>query len=1094
MIKKILIFIIPIVLVFAYGFKPKDRPEPKSKNNGIAPYRIIQNPSEITNTSSVKLEANQISTWFRNNGSFNRDPSTGNSGFEWPKGSSKFARYASGLWIGAVVGNDTLVCIAEYDYEYLSGNIPVLGGPPTGANDPNFIIYNISPSDTSQYQAWRTIASQQGAYLDSNGNPYLLGDQTQFYSYTDGYAAAHANNAGSTAPLGAVILQTNWSYAANGPLSNMSFSEFRIINRSNTPWTKTYIAVWTDDDLGNATDDAVAVDTLLNLGITYNFGASDGSYGTAPPAVGYDYFRGPLVPSPGDTVKYFEPPGSNKLIVKPNFKELGLTAFAVYSNGLIGASDPANYIQTYNNLQGFKSDGSSWINPATNLPSVFPFSGNPETGAGWNMTDGNDRRFMQCSGPITVNPNDTQSIVVAQLITRSTSTNLASVTKLKNLSLSAQRIFDNNFAIPASPPSPVTSSYAPGNGRVYLSWGDINEKTIIPNKLSGGIYKFQGYNIYAVRTGTNGTTESDRVLINTFDLIDGIGDIQDSIFSEQYGTYIYTTVQKGNNTGISRYIVIDKDYFNNSFIISGTPYKFAVTAYMYDSLANLERNLTTRVIESPITSSLITVTPQTLAPGTIVSYNVGDTVNTNRRDLGAMPLVIEPLNLLNANYNAVFGGTNALPTWTLTRTLNGSSTVLVNNSTDFTGTQDTAQTVDGFLPVFQTVKDSGLIVDPLQGALDIDGFKGYTRQTCWTYEPSGAQWFRGPDTTAVKTAKVITNRQFQSRSLGMSFPTNGSFRNSVSRVKANGQNFTSIPATNTILTGGPLRKIQIVFGTTSKAYRFATSDTNIASTPLANRLGLGSGFVDVPFQVFAVDPLDSSNGAPRQLKVGFLDYDSSGTWNPDTSKLGGYEFTYIFASSYSDVSDSNYSNKNIGINSPTVGFAALDVMYAWLPRVNVVNGTELSWMPGDILTVYPYILTRPNFVSGFPISYGWDVTGTQTGNQQNASSQLALIRAFPNPYFGGQSLETDPFNRFINFSHLPSTCTIYIYSLNGGLVKQINRNNADPNNSIERWDLLNSNAVPVASGMYIIYIDAGSIGTTTLKVAIFTPVERIQTF
>ncbi|MEP7095887.1 MAG: carbohydrate binding domain-containing protein, partial [Flavobacterium sp.] len=42
---------------------------------------------------------------------------------------------------------------------------------------------------------------------------------------------AHGNNAGSTRPLNAVILQTNWSYSGNGPLNNMSFSEFRIINR-----------------------------------------------------------------------------------------------------------------------------------------------------------------------------------------------------------------------------------------------------------------------------------------------------------------------------------------------------------------------------------------------------------------------------------------------------------------------------------------------------------------------------------------------------------------------------------------------------------------------------------------------------------------------------------------------------------------------------------------------------------------------------------------------------------------------------------------------------------------------------------------------
>ena len=31
-----------------------------------------------------------------------------------------------------------------------------------------------------------------------------------------------------------------------------------------------YLSYWTDDDLGNANDDYVGCDTLLNLGYTYN--------------------------------------------------------------------------------------------------------------------------------------------------------------------------------------------------------------------------------------------------------------------------------------------------------------------------------------------------------------------------------------------------------------------------------------------------------------------------------------------------------------------------------------------------------------------------------------------------------------------------------------------------------------------------------------------------------------------------------------------------------------------------------------------------------------------------------------------------------
>ncbi|MDQ3194238.1 MAG: hypothetical protein M3P82_04470, partial [Bacteroidota bacterium] len=483
---------------------------------------------------------------------------------------------------------------------------------------------------------------------------------------------------------------------------------------------------------------------------------------------------------------------------------------------------------------------------------------------------------------------------------------------------------------------------------------------------------------------------------------------------------------------------------------------------------------------------IIKVIPQNLTAGTQVNYNVGDTIRTNQKDLGTLPIVIDPLKLITATYTSTYGGTMAVPTWTLTRTSSGSTTTLFENQTDFTGLLDTAKIIDGFLLVHDTIKDSGVVVDPDDVVL-----RGNTHsnQRAWTYDPPQNVWFAPPDAAEISrsTTKIITNRQFQSRSLGMSFPTTGTFRNSVTRIKANGGFFTPVAAGNPILTGGPLRRIQIIFGQNSMAYRFVPTDTNLSNTPYNN-------MVEIPFSAFIIDELDSSSGAPRQMNMGFLDADNSGTWNPDSSKLGGYEFTYFFASEYSESPNSNYTNKNPGLASPTLGFPSLDIMYAWLPRARNANGVKLMWSNGDKLTVSPYRITRPDFVPGYPVKYTWDIKGTDIGNPTMASSELNMIKAFPNPYYGGSRLETDPFNRFIYINHLPAKCKIFIYTLDGVLVKSIDRSNIDPNNSLEKWDLKNANDIPVASGMYIIFIDAGSIGVKTLKVAIFTPEERIDTF
>ena len=1087
MVKKILILIVPVILVILYGFKPNDKP---GNNNNVDNRNT--NPNQVLAITSSQLNANQINTWFRTNGSFNRDPSTGNAGFEWPKGSGKTARYASGLWLGCVVGNDTLIAVAEFSYDYSPGYWSETGAA-EGSNDPAYKIYNIYEGNTtsSDYLNWPV---NQGAYVDSLGNPLFLGSQTQFYSYVD---FPHGSNNASLASLQAQVLQTNWAYNVNGPLGNIVFQEYRIINKSTNVWNNTYLAQWSDDDLGNATDDKVGVDTSLNLGYTYNATNNDGVYGSAPPAVGFDFFRGALVASPGDTVRYFSPPGTNNLVVKPNFRDLGLTVFNFYNNGSPPPADPQDPTETYRVMEGKWKTGESWVSPEGDT-TTKSYPGDPVTASGWIMSQQNDVRFIQSTGPFQMSPGDTQIIIVAQVIARGAS-NLASITSLKSTDILAQRIFDNNFQVPNSPPVVPTSVYAPGNGQIYLSWSDTAEKVSIPNKLSGGVYKFQGYNLYQIKAGATGSEPVDRILMATYDIKDGITDIQDSVFNNEYGTYIYYVVQKGFDNGISRYFVMDRDYENNTSLYNGTQYRVVVTAYYYDSLGGPFS--APKVAETPITSTNIQqVIPQNLTLGTVVYNNVGDTIPTNQMDLGSMPIVVSPLELLSATYVSAYGEANGTTVWNLERTMGGNTNTLLTNQLDFTGTQDTASIVDGFLMVHINVQDSGIVLDPNDPIASTNNVSTNTSTGAWTYSPANSQWFTGPDTTAIANASLsnskIIKKQFQSRSLGMSWPYSQSFRNSFTRVKANGTNFTPAGGANDpMLNGGPLRTIKMVFGENSMAYRYAngsnvnvlTTDTNLALTPYKD-------MVSIPFSVYAAEGLDSSGGALRKLNVAFIDADASGTWNPDGSEMGGFEYTYILASSYSETPAAIYQAKSPGIAGGANGFTSMDIMYAWLPRRNTVNGAPLTWTTGDTLTVSPYVITRPDFVPGYPVKYAWTVNGTQIANQVTAQDNLSEVNAYPNPYYGTSRLETDPFARFIYISHLPQVCNIYIYSLDGTLVNTINRNNQDPNNSLEKWNMQNSSQIPVASGMYIIVVDAGSIGVKTLKVAIFTPEERLDTF
>jgi hypothetical protein len=121
------------------------------------------------------------------------------------------------------------------------------------------------------------------------------------------------------------------------------------------------------------------------------------------------------------------------------------------------------------------------------------------------------------------------------------------------------------------------------------------------------------------------------------------------------------------------------------------------------------------------------------------------------------------------------------------------------------------------------------------------------------------------------------------------------------------------------------------------------------------------------------------------------------------------------------------------------------------------------------------------------VKYSWNVKGTEFINKQSASSEIKNIKVFPNPYYGFSELEyNDAGEKFIYVSHLPQTCTIYIYTLDGIPVKKINRVQAGAENSLEKWDLKNDEGRYVASGMYIVYVDCKELGAKTLKIAVFT--------
>ncbi|NEQ49154.1 MAG: hypothetical protein F6K11_03340 [Leptolyngbya sp. SIO3F4] len=99
--------------------------------------------------------------------------------------------------------------------------------------------------------------------------------------------------------------------------------------------------------------------------------------------------------------------------------------------------------------------------------------------------------------------------------------------------------------------------------------------------------------------------------------------------------------------------------------------------------------------------------------------------------------------------------------------------------------------------------------------------------------------------------------------------------------------------------------------------------------------------------------------------------------------------------------------------------------------------------------------------------------------QSVAEDALDLIDVVPNPYYAYSQYETSKLDNRVRIINLPARCNIKIYTLNGVLVRQFDKD--DPSVASIDWDLKNHIRIPIASGIYIIHVDVPGVGEKVLK-------------
>ncbi|MAU36911.1 MAG: hypothetical protein CMD14_06015 [Flavobacteriales bacterium] len=623
-------------------------------------------------TSQTDLDVNNVRTIIMGGGDMWWNLS--DARYEIPKDGNKHSMFAGALWIGGVDDGGQLKVAAM---TYRQGGNDFWPGPLNITNatisadecsnwdqhfklersdveeyvarfnvDPTYVvpqsilswpahgINNIPSPGQDYYLAPFFDANGNGEYEPSDGDypdynitgsntdAKLFGDQTLFWIFND---KGNIHTETEAEPLGLEIHAQAFGFAADNEVNDMTFYNYKIINRSTLPLNDTYFGQWVDPDLGYYLDDYVGCDVSLGLGFCYNGDAEDegaAGYGFNPPAIGVDFFQGPIADA-GDGIDN----DRDGVIDEPN-EQIIMSKFVYYNNDFTVTGNPENGTDIYNYLRGIWKDNvpmtyggdghGSGTGSTTNLCN-FMFPGTSDAdfpGQEWTeVTAGNvpaDRRFLQSAGPFTLEPGAVNTITTGVVWARAKSGGqTASIQLLKIYDREAQALFDNNFNILNGPDAPdlyireldkeliFTLSNGGTSNNIDESYIEKDPYITKPANLLtiDSAYTFQGYLVYQLKDATVSVTDLDDPdrarLIFRSDIKDDVTGIVNQYLDPILGVYTpVEEVQSQLSEGVigsvdegvefSFQITDDKFALGNTRLVNHKTYYFMSLAYGYN--------------------------------------------------------------------------------------------------------------------------------------------------------------------------------------------------------------------------------------------------------------------------------------------------------------------------------------------------------------------------------------------------------------------------------------------------------------------------------------------------------------------------------
>jgi hypothetical protein len=385
-----------------------------------------------------------------------------------------------------------------------------------------------------------------GKYNPLKGDyPDILGDQYIWWVFND---MGNVKLQSESVSIGMEVQTSAFAFSSKDFLNDATFVFYKLINRGVLNLNDTYMATWTDADLGYAFDDYIGCDTARSLGILYNGKSIDGNgaptdYGSEVPMIGVDFFIGPKKRTYG-TMSALQEQFPGQVLHPAPFKgpgqyynedTLGMTVFNYFNNGGGPIGDPTNGLEMYRIMTGYSRTGqhlkfdqascpnSTSYNSGPDINYVWP--GDPSTAGSWSecqcKTNYGDRRFVHSSGPFRLEAGGiTNDIIIgACWVPNVGGCPNASFSRIRAADDMIQDLFDNHFRTIEGPEAPrlvvremdrklifyiVNDSNSTNFQEQFGNSADPKYRVSTPRTRrlatnGDSLYKFEGYRIFQLK-------------------------------------------------------------------------------------------------------------------------------------------------------------------------------------------------------------------------------------------------------------------------------------------------------------------------------------------------------------------------------------------------------------------------------------------------------------------------------------------------------------------------------------------------------------------------------------------------------------------